>query len=86
MQNKINILNLTYNDLEKNLLELGFKKFNVKQIHTWLHSKIIRKIDEMTNISLSNRELLNEKFYIPYLELLEHKVSKIDGTEKFYGN
>lgn len=83
MQNKINILNLTYNDLEKNLLELGFKKFNVKQIHTWLHSKIIRKIDEMTNISLSNRELLNEKFYIPYLELLEHKVSKIDGTEKF---
>lgn len=83
MQNKINILNLTYNDLEKNLLELGFKKFNAKQIFNWLHSKIIRKIDEMTNISLKNREILNEKFYIPYLELIDHKVSKLDGTEKF---
>jgi 23S rRNA (adenine2503-C2)-methyltransferase len=83
MQNKLNILNLKYKDLEKELMNLGFKKFNANQIYEWLHGKIIRQIDEMTNISIANREKLKEIFYIPYLELLEHKVSKIDNTEKF---
>ena len=66
---KKNILSYSYEELEKELIELGFKKFNAKQIFEWLHKKIIRKFDEMTNISLKQRELINENYYIPYLEI-----------------
>ncbi len=69
--NKKNILSYNYEDLEKDLLELGFKKFNAKQIFEWLHKKIVRKFDDMTNISLVQRDLLKETFYIPFLELKE---------------
>ena len=66
---KKNILSYSYEELEKELIELGFKKFNAKQIFEWLHKKIIRKFDEMTNISLKQRELINENYFIPYLEI-----------------
>ncbi len=81
--NKKNLLNLNYQQLEELIVELGMKKFNAKQIYEWLHVKIIRKIDEMSNISKKNRDLLEEKAYIPYLNLINHQVSKKDGTEKF---
>ena len=81
--NKINLLDLEYDELEGVVIDLGMKKFNAKQIYEWLHVKIARKIDDMTNISKKQRELLEEKTYIPYLNLLNHQVSKKDGTEKF---
>jgi len=70
---KINLLNLTFDELEKFLLEEGFKKFNVKQIYNWLHGKMIRNIDDMTNISKKNREILEEKCYIPFINLVSYK-------------
>ena len=83
MQEKVNILNLNMEELEKFVLELGMKKFNAKQIFKWLHSKIARTFDDMTDISQDNRVKLYENSYIPYLELLKHQVSKIDKTEKY---
>lgn len=59
------------------------KKFYGKQIFTWLHQKIVRDLNDMTNISLKDREALIEKAYIPFLNLVNHQVSKIDKTEKF---
>lgn len=82
-KNKFNLLNADLNQLEEFIVGLGMKKFNAKQIFNWLHSKIERKIDNMTNLSLKNRELLKEKAYIPFFETLDHKVSKLDGTEKY---
>lgn len=79
---KNNILSYSYEALEKELTELGFKKFNTKQIFEWLHKKIIRKFDEMTNISLTQRELIKEHFYIPYLELKGTKTIKT--KEEYY--
>jgi 23S rRNA (adenine2503-C2)-methyltransferase len=70
---KKNILSYSYENLEKELLELEFKKFNAKQIFEWLRKKITRKFDEMKNISLKQREILKENFYIPYLELKGQK-------------
>lgn len=83
LQNKINLLNLNLIELEDFIVQLGMKKFNGKQIFSWLHQKIIRDINDMTNISLKDREILKEKGYIPFLNLLRHQVSKIDKTEKF---
>jgi len=83
MRDKKNLLNLKYEKLEKFCLELGFKKFNVKQIYSWIHEKNIKDIDEMTNLSKKNREILKENAYIPLLKILNHQVSKIDRTEKY---
>ena len=83
MSEKINLLNLNQQELEELVLSLGMKKFYGKQIFNWLHKKIVRDLNDMSNISLKDRELLQEKAYIPFLNLLKHQVSKVDKTEKF---
>ena len=83
MNRKINLLNLTFEELEKFVIENGMKKFYVKEIFTWLHQKFIRNIDEMSNLSLKDRSVLTEKSYIPFLNLTKYLASKIDKTEKF---
>lgn len=80
---KINILNLTKAELTNLVVSLGMKKFYGKEIFIWLHKKIVRNYDDMTNISLKDREILKEKTYIPFFNLLKQQVSKIDKTEKF---
>jgi len=80
---KINILNLTLEELTELLVSLGLKKFYGKEVFIWLHKKIARSFDEMTNLSLKDREILKEKTYIPLFNLLKYQVSKIDKTEKF---
>lgn len=83
MSEKINLLNLNQQELEELVISLGMKKFYGKQILNWLHQKIVRDINEITNLSLKDRELLAEKTYIPFLNLLKQQISKIDKTEKF---
>jgi len=83
MENQINLLNLSLKELEEVLVSLGMKKFNAKQVFSWLHEKQVRDINDMTNISKKDRENMIEKTYIPFLNLLKHQVSKKDGTEKF---
>lgn len=83
MSEKINLLNLNQQELEELVISLGMKKFYGKQIFNWLHQKIVRDLNEITNLSLKDREILSEKAYIPFLNLLKQQVSKIDKTEKF---
>lgn len=83
MSEKINLLNLNQQELEDLVVSLGMKKFYGKQIFNWLHKKIVRDLNEITNLSLKDRELLAEKAYIPFLNLLKQQTSKIDKTEKF---
>ena len=83
MSEKINLLNLNQQELEEFVVSLGMKKFYGKQLFNWLHKKIVRDLNEVTNLSLKDRELLTEKAYIPFLNLLKHQISKIDKTEKF---
>ena len=80
---KMALLNLNESELTEFILSLGMKKFYGKQIYNWLHSKLARNIHDMTNISLKDRNTLDETSYIPLLNIVNHQVSKIDGTEKF---
>ncbi|WP_187099688.1 23S rRNA (adenine(2503)-C(2))-methyltransferase RlmN [Fusobacterium necrophorum] len=80
---KRNLLDLNQQELTELLVAEGMKKFYGKEVFLWLHKKFERNIQEMTNLSLKHREILEEKTYIPYLNLLKHQVSKIDKTEKF---
>lgn len=80
---KMALLNLNETELTEFILSLGMKKFYGKQIYNWLHSKLVRNIHDMTNISLKDRNTLDETSYIPLLNIVNHQTSKIDGTEKF---
>ena len=81
--NKININELTFEELEHYIEELGEKKFHAKQIFKWLHRIKVTSFEEMTDISKSLREKLEEKCYILVMNVIECQKSKKDGTMKF---
>jgi len=81
--NKINISEYTEEELEEYILSLDEKKFHAKQIFKWLHRENVTSFDEMTDISKSLREKLNENTYIPNLQIITVQESKKDGTKKF---
>jgi 23S rRNA (adenine2503-C2)-methyltransferase len=63
--------------------ELLWEKYKAEQVHSWIYSKSSNNIDEWTNLSTKNREILKEKFFIGRLTLIERQISQKDGTEKF---
>ena len=78
----INLKDLTYEELELLLADMGEKKFRAKQIYTWLY-KGVTSFDEMTNISKQLREKLSYVSYISEAKILQKLESKLDETKKF---
>lgn len=81
--NKIDIKNLTLNELEKEIIALGEAKFRAKQIFSWLHQKNISSFEEMTNISKDFREKLTNKFKLTKIEIIDKLISNVDKTTKY---
>lgn len=79
---KTNILNLNYENLEKILTALDFKKYNTKQIFDWLHNKMEVNFENFSNVSKSNQNILKNHFYIPNIIVKDHQVSSNGDTEK----
>lgn len=63
-------------------VELGFPKFNGKQMAQWLYKKEISSIDEMTNLSKKVREKLNETCVLG-IETYQNVQESKDGTKKY---
>ena len=80
---KININELTFEELENFIEELGEKKFHARQIFKWIHREKVLDFDQMTDISKALREKLKERTYILELKVIECQKSKKDGTMKF---
>lgn len=80
---KTDIKSLTREELRKEICEMGEKSFRADQIYDWIHVKLVRGFDEMTNISRSFREECKERF--SFTDLIEVRVqeSKLDRTRKF---
>lgn len=81
MDQKQYLLGMTLAEITESVTELGLPKFTGKQITDWVYVKRVKRIDEMTNISLKNRELLSEKFDTGRSEPLDIQTSA-DGTRK----
>ena len=62
--------------------ELGLEAYRADQIRQWLFKKMVTSFDEMTNVSISIRELLKEKAFITGIEKVKKLVSG-DTTEKY---
>ncbi|MBN3583973.1 23S rRNA (adenine(2503)-C(2))-methyltransferase RlmN [Algoriphagus aestuarii] len=78
---KKDIRKLSLPELEEFFLAQGDKKFRAKQVYEWLWNKSLKNFDDMSNISLSTRELLKSHFTINHIrvDLMQHSE---DGTIK----
>ncbi len=85
-ENKIDVLSLTLDEIEAEILAMGEKKFRAKQIFEWLHKKKVTSFSQMTNLSAQLIEKLDNKFWINSLIVKKRLVSSIDNTVKYlYG-
>ncbi len=77
------IKSLNIDELTEAVVAAGEKKFRAKQIYGWIHQKLVRTPDEMTNVSAACKEkILREHPFYGVTEV-ERYESKIDGTMKF---
>ena len=82
MPERKHLFGMTLDELKEVVRECGMPGFTAKQIADWLYKKKIRTIDEMTNISISNRNILAEKYDTGHSEPVEYQTS-VDGTVKY---
>lgn len=76
------LLGLTISELQEIVKQLSMPAFTAKQIASWLYNKKVKTIDEMTNLSLKHRELLNSIYEVGACPPVE-AMSSIDGTIKY---
>jgi 23S rRNA (adenine2503-C2)-methyltransferase len=80
---KTDIKSLSLDELKELMVSLGEKPFRAKQLYEWMHVKLARNYDEMTNLPKSLKEKLEEKCVYMSLEEVTLQTSKIDGTKKY---
>lgn len=84
MSDKIDIKSMNYDELEQFVVTgLKDKKFRARQIYDWLHVKLARSFDEMSNLSKALREKLADQCELTALSIVKCYVSEIDGTRKY---
>ena len=59
---QMDIKSLTKEELICEIEKLGEKKFRATQMYEWMHKKLVRSFDEMTNLSKDFREKCKENF------------------------
>ena len=80
---KTDIKSLSLEELKTEMEKLGEKAFRAKQLYEWMHVKLARDYDEMTNIPKSLKEKLRESCTYTSLKEVTVQTSKLDGTRKY---
>ena len=75
------LLGMTLAEIGEQVELLKLPKFTAKQIADWVYVKRVKTIDEMTNISVRNRDILKKKFEVGLSDPIHTQVSE-DGTQK----
>lgn len=82
MMSKYPLLGMNLVELQSLVKRLGMPGFTAKQIVEWLYGKKVTSIDEMTNLSLKNRELLKQNYEVG-AETPVDEMRSVDGTVKY---
>ena len=83
IEEKTDIKSLRLEELKEVFAELGEKAFRAKQTYDWMHQKLVRGFDDMTNLSKEFREKCKERYAFTSLEIVQVQESKLDGTRKY---
>ena len=82
-QQKIDILSLLPEQLEKEIAAMGAPKFRAKQIFRQLHIKRVFDFSDMTELSKQFQAELKERFYINLPKIEKRLDSCADDTVKY---
>jgi 23S rRNA (adenine2503-C2)-methyltransferase len=81
-QIKTPLIGKTVDEIKTIVAQLGMPAFTAKQITDWIYSKRVFSIDEMTNLSLKNREILALSHEVGRA-LPAQESASVDGTKKY---
>ncbi|MGM9777543.1 MAG: 23S rRNA (adenine(2503)-C(2))-methyltransferase RlmN [Prevotella sp.] len=76
------LLGMNVDELKQLVVTLGMPAFTAKQIAKWMYDANVKDIDQMTNISKTNRQILSDNCSIGAMPPLDCQKSK-DGTIKY---
>jgi len=83
IDNKPEIKSKSLDELKNELKTLGEPSYRAAQIYEWLHVKLVKDFDEMSNIPISLRNKLKDNYEMTSLKIVRISESKIDSTRKF---
>ncbi|TZF83203.1 23S rRNA (adenine(2503)-C(2))-methyltransferase RlmN [Pedobacter sp. BS3] len=86
---KIDIREICFDDLKKNVVEMGEQAFRAKQIWEWLWAKSAQNFDEMSNLSKALRDKLSSRFSINSVAISQSQLSAdktIKNTFRLHDN
>ena len=83
MSEKTDIKSMDLEELKTFFSDMGEKAFRAKQVYEWLHVRQVESFEEMTNLSKTLRERLDETCRIITLRKEQVQISKLDGTRKY---
>lgn len=77
------IKSLTLTELKAKMEEMGEKPFRAAQLYEWMHRKLARGFDEMTNLPLAMRAKCGESYTYTALRIVTVQESAVDETKKY---
>ncbi len=77
------IKSLTLEELKREMELMGERSFRAKQLYQWMHGKLARSFEEMTNLPLSLREKCTAAYEYASLKKVRMQESATDGTRKY---
>ncbi|HWP91377.1 MAG TPA: 23S rRNA (adenine(2503)-C(2))-methyltransferase RlmN [Thermodesulfobacteriota bacterium] len=78
----INLKDLSPDELEGFVANLGEKSYRARQLGKWMYQKRTTSFDDMTDLPKDFRQTLAQAAFISSLRLIEERVSR-DGTKKY---
>ena len=83
MMEKKDIKSLTLAELKLEMAALGEKPFRAVQLYEWMHRKLARGYEEMSNIPAAMKAKCGESYHYTTLHVAAVQESAIDGTKKY---
>ncbi len=79
---KFELVGKSLSEIESFMTDNNQSKFRAKQLYNWIYLKSVNNFDDMTDLSLSTRELLKEKALITTVKIKDKQISR-DSTIKY---
>lgn len=80
---KKEIKSFTLAQLQEEMGRLGEKPFRAAQLYEWMHGKLARGYEEMSNIPAAMKVKCGESYSYTALKTVQVQESAVDGTKKF---